>query len=232
MFKQIRNSSEPKIIGVNNGIYQVEINKQSLKNNDNYNEIKELLLQTDVNVFLKNRQQIFELKVKELKGNLLKRAKLTDIMGYSDYFFGFKYIVSQKFVDCLLEVGVSKDEYYLIKIEIKNIAESYYLMFVPWVLISEINYSNSIIFKYIDEFEGTKKYYEINSYEKYQKLREDGFIYDFEKISISNKYQSNSIISIQGIPYVFFSETLIARLQAAKITSFELPDRQVKLAFG
>src|SRR5690606_29131003 len=98
IFKQIRNSCEPKVIGVNNGVYQVEIDEKHLKKNDNYDEIRRLMYQTDLGFFIENRQRVFDLQIDQLKGKLLKKAKLTDIIGFSPHFFGFEYIVSQKFV--------------------------------------------------------------------------------------------------------------------------------------
>lgn len=230
MFKRITNSSEPKIIGVNNGVYQVEIDEEDIKIKSLVNdELDKLITQVNFNDYLENREKIFELDIR-LKGELLKKAKITDIMGYTPYFFGFHYLVSQKFVDCLIEKKVSKDEYHLIPVDIKNLDIEYYFLYVPWINTSEIIFEESLIYNTFDAMSENKKYFDVRNHDAYIELQEKEPLNSFDKVVLDKKYMTNNIISIQGISELFFSDNLINCLENKKTSSFEVKEK-VMLSF-
>lgn len=233
MFKQISYNPESKVIGVSNGVYQLEFKEKELKENSNYKEIEETLLATDINTFLKTQNKISDLKIENLKGRLLKKAKLTDIVVFTPFFFGYKYIVSQNFVDCLEEEKVSKNEYHLREIKIiDKDAVRYYLFFVPMIPIIEINFSKSLVYNRDEALLDEKKQFlDINDYKEYRKSMDEDPFKDFEMICLNKKYESNSIINCQGATELFFAESLIERLKAKNITNLIVPNRQIHLIF-
>ena len=231
MFKRITNSSEPNVIGVNNGVCQLEFKGKELKKNTNYKEIEKTLLTGDIDKFLKGQNEISNLEIKHLKGKLLKKAKLTDIMVFSPFFFGYEYIVSQKFVDCLEEEKVSKEEYHLRKIEIIDVEDSYYLLFVPMIPNTEIIFSKSLIYPTFDALSSEKEYFDIKNYEDYIKLQEKEPFNSFDKVVLNSKYQERSIIHLQGVTELFLRDSLVEKMLTRNISSFEVKQK-ILLSFS
>lgn len=219
MFRRITNSSQPKVIGVNNGIYQVELDEKYLKDKF-YNQ----LTQTNVKEFSKHRDEIFNLDI-TLKGKLLPKANVTDLMGYTPHFFGFHYLISQKVANCLKEENVSKEEYHLLKVDIKGLDEDYYLLYVPWISSSEIVFSESLIYGTFDANSSDKKYFDIKNYDDYNELQEKEPFNSFDKVVLSHQFKTKSIISIQGITELFFSDSLAEKILAKNVSSFKIKQK-------
>lgn len=230
MFKQITHNPEPKIIGVNNGVYQVEFKEKELKKNNNYNEINSTLIATTINDFLEKQDSVSQMKIEHLKGKLLKKAKLTDIMVFTPFFFGYSYLVSQKFVDCLEEEKVSKNEYHLRKVEIINVELNYYLFFVPMIPSTEIDFSNSLMYSEEDFLSDKKNYFKMDNFKDYQEVIKKSLFNRWDKIVLDKRYENNSIINLQASVELFFSDSLIKRMKSEKITSLIVKDR-VELLF-
>ncbi len=224
MFKQIGISSEPKVIGVTNGLYQVKIDEKNLKNNPNYTQIERFFNEIDVWEFLRVQEQIFQLKIKCLTGKLLKKAKPTDIMGFSPFIFGFKYIVSQNFVDCLINEMVESNEFHLFKIDVKGLDLDYYLFFVPMIPSSEIDFSKSLLFPEKDLLTGNRRYFDVANHGQYRELLKSNAFIRWEKIVISKKYQNNGIINLQGTSELFFSNSLVEKLLSQSLTNLVVKD--------
>ncbi len=227
LFKQISYNPEPSVIGVNNGIYQLEFKERDLKKNFNYEEIEQILMTFDI----AGLNKIKELPIEHLKGTLLKKAKVTDLMVFSPHLLGHKYLISQKVVDCLKEM-VATREYHLRKVEIEAVKENYYLLFVPMILTNEIDFTQARIFPEREYLSESRTYFEIDSYAEYQNLLDENPLVSFEKICLPKKYQNQDIISVQGAVDLFFSEQLIECLQEAEVTNFRIPKRQIELVFS
>jgi hypothetical protein len=230
MFKQIDTFAEPKIIGVNNGVYQIEIDEKSLKKNNNYAQIKKLIDTKNVFEFLKMQDHILKTKINYLRGNLLNNAKITDIMGFSPFIFGCKYIVSQNFVDCLIEELVDPQEFHLFKMNIRGLDLDYYLFFTPMIPDTNIIFSKSLIYPEKDLLSQTRNYFEINNYQEYQEINKKSLFNRWEKITLDKKFENNSIINIQSSSNLFFTDSLIERFKSKGITNFYTKDKIV-LAF-
>lgn len=232
MYKQVSTSSEQKIIGVTNGVYQVEIDENSLELNDNLKEINTVLNQTNVFEFLDNQDGVTQLKIESLKGSLLKKAKATDVMGYSPFYFGFSFIVSEKFIDFLKKEKVNKDEYHFFEITIDKLDDKHFFFFVPMIPTSEVVFDKSILFLEKDFLEKEKKRLEIDSLGEYQDFTmQNPFVY-FEEICLNKKHKNKDIISVQATNELFFSQRLIEKLNKEDISNLILPNRQVKLIFN
>ncbi|MGP1994250.1 hypothetical protein D9V96_020385 [Zobellia laminariae] len=220
MYKQITTSADSDIIGVNNGLYQLEFKEKELKKSLNYEVIKDVLLNFDVNNFLKNQDSIQKTETSILTAHLLKKAKLTDIMTFAPYFFGYKYVVSEKFVNCLSNVANTREEYHLREINIKGIDEKYYLLFIQMIPSSEINFSKSLF--YSENIGGidNKNYLQISDYGEYSKqIKETPFI-KWERIVLNKEYEDRKIISLQASTELFFSNILIYVLKKNDVSNF------------
>ncbi|MCV6630443.1 MAG: hypothetical protein OIF50_11375 [Flavobacteriaceae bacterium] len=219
MFKRISNSFEPEIIGVKNGLYQVELENKDIENRSN-----SLLTQGNIDELLNRRDEVFNLDI-NMQGNLLPKAKATDLMVYTPHFFCFNYLVSQKVVDCLKEENVSLEEYHVLKVNIKEVDEAYYLLYVPWIDFSEIVFSESLVYSTFDANSSDKKYFEINNHDEYMELQDKEPFNSFDKVVLNHKYQKRNLISIRGITELFFSDSLVERMLAKNVSSFEVKQR-------
>jgi hypothetical protein len=61
MFSQLTTYAEPSIIGVKNGLYQIEVDENTWMQNEA--NIRSLMNQFNVNVFLENQNSIIEAKI-------------------------------------------------------------------------------------------------------------------------------------------------------------------------
>lgn len=96
-FFEVDMSPEPSIIGVKNGLYQVEFKDRDLNKNENIDEILELL-----STYPSIPQQVIkDLKIDYLEGTIKKRAKLTDFMGYCPYFLCYYSLISDRVLDVI-----------------------------------------------------------------------------------------------------------------------------------
>ena len=93
-YYQISPDSEPEIIGVKNGIYQVEINKDEILKQQQFKEFITFFKGNATEVY-HNQDRISNFIIPPIKGKMLKKAKVTDIMGYTQKisFIDYLYIV-------------------------------------------------------------------------------------------------------------------------------------------
>lgn len=230
MFYQIDTSSDQKVIGVNNGIYQVEIDENDLKKKTNSKEIEDLFFNYDINYFLSNQEKVFNLKIENVKGKLLNNANLTDVMGFSPYAMGFKYIVSRRFIDCLMEIIIDKNQYNLIPITIGGVSDEYYLLFIPMIPSSEIIFSDSILYPESEFLSKKKNYYKLENYSEYCELIKTELFNRWERIKLKKQYESYDILNIQAVSQMFFSERLTEKLFSKNITNLTIKNN-IKLVF-
>lgn len=226
-YKQISHNPEPKIIGVKNGVYQLEFLEKDLKKNKNYQEIDKLLLGYNPEFYQdKEQNRISNLSIDYLKGSFLKKAKKTDIVVFTPHLNGYSYVISQKFLDCLNEVVVSKDEYHLREIETDDVAFKYYLFSVPMIPMTEIIFPKSALFPEEDALldEVDKRYTSFKNFQDYKKYEEENMFNRWAKITLNQKFGSRDILNLQANANLFFSDRLVESLQSKKITSLMVKD--------
>ena len=203
-YRQATTSSEPKIIGVNNGVYQLELNEKKLEKHKGFDLINHLFLESrkrDIEAFNNsvknlNLDIIFEFKK-------LKNAKITDVIGFSPFFFSCSYIISQRFVECLNQVEVKQSEFKLFPVSIKNIEEIFYLLFIPMIPHEQINFVNSITYLGRPGLYTGVDYIDVKSIEDYMS---QSVLLKFEKVSLSTKFSNlvlGSYISLPDIEIIF-----------------------------
>jgi hypothetical protein len=207
-FIPFANSAEPKTIGVRDGLHQVEITRSSI-------EDLEFLTKNGIN--LKNKRNPI------IKGTLRKNAIITDIMLFSHWIQDIKYIVSEKFVECLKVFEESK-KYHLFKIEIEEVNENFYLLQVPMIKSVEINFLESDLYRMRDSLKLTRDRIHVKNYEEYIKLINEG-MYNFNKICIPVKYSNRCILNVQGILNLQMNNDLVGAFKVAKLKSLNFADK-------
>jgi hypothetical protein len=100
MYKTITPSSEPSIIGVNNGVYQVELNdKKSFLNKEEKKYYESYFNGNFSSFIIENFKKNNSQKITELLYFPLKKAKETDIVSFSPNEMGLSFLVSQKVIN-------------------------------------------------------------------------------------------------------------------------------------
>jgi hypothetical protein len=217
-YYQVDISCEPKIIGVNNGIYQIKIDKNTMQEDERFFEFLDFF-SYDNKGFWQNQNTIFNFKIPEIQGKLLKKAKLTDIMGYTEGITFLNNVYSQKFIDILNDFYIEKSS--LFKVDIENINSNYYFMFNRTIDFDEINFQKSVLYTGHKVLNNVQ-YFETENYDDYLKTRDINPLLRFEKISIPKKYSNLDIIETRCSANPYYSEKLIDALLDFGITGLDI----------
>lgn len=226
---QVSVSPEPKIIGVNNGVYQVEIDEKTIDKKDEkfINFIKWFDYKNED--FWQKQDAVNLLKSPVIKGKMLKKAKITDIMGYASEYHCLHNIYSEKYIKILKTHNIG--DYWLFDFEINGIIEKYYLMFIKTISTPQVVFDKSLIYtghKILNNL----KYFPVANYEEFSQLLEEEPLVRYEKVAISKEYYDRDIISIQATGGHFYSEKLIDFLLDYSITGLQISyNNSIQLEF-
>ena len=230
-FKLITNSAEPKIIGTRNGVYQVEFEDEKLEKHPNFKELDRIFISPGKRNIAEFNKEVLNLKIETIKGELIKRAKITDFMGFCPYFFGCNYLISENVNEAFKESQIDKSEINLLPIELRNDNSKYFILFAPMIPHEEIIFNESILYPSRQQILEKKDYLEINSFEEYKENIDKSVFVNFERIVLPNKYKTKSIISIQGVSGLFFSSKLAKSCLNRNLTSFRFSNMEIELSF-
>jgi len=203
-FCQIGVSCEPKVIGVNNGIYQCEIDKKQFGNEKYYTDfVLSFSREESINDCL-NRAK------KPLLANLLKKAKITDFMGYAPNLRGIPFAVSKNALRILQKFNLG--EFNTIELKFSNSeVGSYYLIWFPFIEADMINFKQSILY-YRSRLTQPKEYHLVGNYEEYLALFEKyRFNTFFKKISLNASKENCDFVQMR-VGGNFISKRLLEAL--------------------
>lgn len=228
-FLQIKNSSNPQIIGTTNGVYQVEVDQSALLEHENYNEIDRVFFSPFKDVVQFNNLAL-KVTCQPIQARLSKKAVITDLMGFSPYFLGCSFIISQKFLECLREFGVNDNQFNVLPINIRGADISMYILYVSMIPLELIDFRESLLIDASNPY--SKGVATIESYQEFRNGQESGVFFEFQKICIPEKFQRESILNLQAESNLFFSEELVRFLLTKDISGFEILKRQTELIFN
>ncbi len=227
-YYQIDRTGEPKIIGVTNGSAQVEVIEKAIDKNHNYLDFENHFSGYNLE-FWQNQQRVYDLTPPPIKGKILKKAKLTDIIEYGpNYHFLYK-AYSEKYINIIRAFNIPRLKTF--DFEIENISEKYHLLFFETVLLDEIDYEKSKVisgYKVLNNI----KYHSVNNRDEYIAFNYNNPTGGFELIAIPKKYLGKDIISIEASSLPFYSERLIDFLLDCKITGLQVAyNNSIQLEF-
>lgn len=202
--------------GLKNSINQVEINKKEIQKNIAYKEFLDFFNSKNID-FWYNQDKIKDIKIPPIQAKLIKNAKLTDMMGYTENISFLTNVYSEKYVNILKKFNV--DLYNTFEVSITDVLQKYYMLFVETIRLDEINYERSLIITG-HRVTNNIEYYTVNNREEYLEFRQKNVLGGFEKITISEEYYGRDIISIQAIGRNFYSDKLINFLLDCGVTGF------------
>ncbi|GGK86006.1 hypothetical protein ACD591_17845 [Rufibacter glacialis] len=206
----LRVSSEPKVIGVNNGIYQIELDKSCFSD---YKELERFKLgfPEDSTIDLNYPQPLIY--------KVLKKAKLTDFMGYSQYLKGVPFVLSGKAVNVFKEFSLK--EHSLIEITLReNQDVCYYLFRYPFTENSKINFEESVFYTQIPGQD--KVYHKIHDEDEFRAFWKQNALWKAEKFVLDEAEAKYDCIRLR-IGGVFISERLQKAIETSNLIGQNIP---------
>lgn len=137
--------SSPKIIGVKNGIQQVEIDRSLFPNVKDYDNLYSFFSSTN---YWQNEKAIPDFPI-HVYATTLKGAKLTDFIQFGQYLITCPFIIHKRVADILAKFNCQP--YYLYKAEIYDsnkalLSDEYFLMCSPLLEYDIVNFPESVFF--------------------------------------------------------------------------------------
>lgn len=216
-------SAEPDIIGVNNGIFQVEIDDNLMKNDPIYTELLSKLHITNKINYEDSYKYIQEIENFTFYAKKLRKAKLTDIIGYSPFLYLFKNAYSKEFIKIISDFNIG--DYKDFELIIKNEKEKYFLRSFKRIRNTEIDFSET----YFDRRPWYTDLFKLNNPEEVSK----DYSAHVKILTLPKKYSDLDIISTQINHELFFSSRLVDCLMMNNITGLNIRDKnKVKLTFS
>ncbi|MWW26845.1 hypothetical protein [Algibacter lectus] len=214
MYYKVKISSDPKIIGVNNGVYQVEIKPKTSFEGKIEEKKFDDYFDKPLSYFRSNKYKPIDKKeVKTITFIPLKKAKETDFVSYSPNVNAMLGLFSDNLMTIISEFKLPS----LIKIDalIKGFKKKYFFVGLPILDMGIIDFSNST-FSVLKSGEILS----LNNKEEY-----------IEKVIINDLYRSSKLMLKENIDFdmfylqsegLFFSKNLISKLEKEGITGLEI----------
>lgn len=201
MHKQITVSSEPKIIGVNNGVYQIELNKISLLNEKgNYYEFYKFF--NSFSYWL-NQDNIPVFDLLPLEAKKVKKAIMTDLLKYSPTIMAFKWLISERFYKILKDFNIGEHSLYEVKIE--HSEEKFFFLKLKTITKDKFIFNKNILTVYKN---GIDEEITFQDFDEYLKFMDVNPLFQFRHIALNKDLESLDIIYTQSAGN-YFSERLI-----------------------
>lgn len=220
-YKLVSPSSEPSVIGVKNGVCQVELKDNNSFASKEEKKYYESYFNGNFSSFiLENFRNVDLSKLTELIYFPLKSAKETDFVRFSPNEMGLNFLVSQKVIDIIENFSIHN--YIKIPSKIKGFNNDYYTIGFPIITEDKINYPQSIFYHLIKKTEFSNL-----SKEDYNEI--SGALVKTKSIELLSYKPKSDIINLQG-QGIFFSTSLISKLEEEQIIGLEMGQTILELA--
>ena len=219
---------DPKVIGVRNGVYQIEVGEDNFINHQTYERVTNFFLHSN---YWQHENVVPDFPIELKQVRLLKKASLTDIMGYSGRLIGCPFAVSERIINIFKHFRIQDNYLYPIELytyEGERITTPYYLFYCPFLGFDVVDYENSVLYSG-DDLLGDKQYYSIYSLEEYLALLDSNPFIRFDKLTIAPQKELDLYQLRTG--GLFISEPLKEAIELMKLTGLvygEVPELVVK----
>ena len=217
MYKRVWIETDPRIMGVRNGVYQVELKENKSFVSKEEKDYYESYFASDINAFLlEGFKKINEKRITCITYFPLKGARETDFIVGVPHERGIDFLVTEKCLDVLESFKLPT--YNKFKVNIEGFSSNYFAVGFPMVPNHFVDYSNSI---FVDL--ATKERIQIADREEYKK----SFSIGDRKIAV--KYRLDyDIIAIQPFG-LFFSEKLINAIEMNRLIGLQIEETEMIL---
>jgi len=218
--------SDPKLIGVKNGIYQCEIIPDLFSTPEDYARLESQF------GFIKYKFEEIQTPPEGFEFEyvkLLKKARITDIISYSPKLLEFQFILSSKAKGLLDGLNIDNCRFYPTKLydhSGNRVSDNFFMLQTTFLGFEAINFEKSI-FYYGSEILG-KKYQKINSYGEFKKAVDLNPLLSTEHVSLKKEFINSDFIIIRlGGPFV--SERLWDRWSNFGVTGIKVFERKTAI---
>ncbi|QYF94897.1 double-CXXCG motif protein [Massilia sp. PAMC28688] len=136
----MRRVSDPRVLGVNNGICQAHIQEDGFHCKDEYTKVMRFL---GSNEFWGHRGQIPTMEFDLQCVRLIPKAKLTDFLQYGPVLMLCPFLVSGRVKDLLNQFNAYGTRYWPARVEDSKTAHEYYLSFIENIPDDMIDFTRS-----------------------------------------------------------------------------------------
>jgi hypothetical protein len=201
MHKKISVSSEPKIIGVNNGISQIELDRKNLLNHDGkHNDFYKHF--NSFSYWVNQNDQI-DFNLSSINAKKLRKAKMTDLLLYGPKIMAFEWLISENFYSVLKDFNIG--EHKLFEVSIEECEEKYFFLKLKTILRDEFIFNRNILTVYK---KGIDEEITFNDNDEYNNFIFENPLFQYKHIALNKELEKFDIIYTQSAGK-YFSERLI-----------------------
>jgi hypothetical protein len=214
MHKKISGSSEPKIIGVNNGISQIELDRKNLLNHDGkHNDFYKHF--NSFSYWVNQNDQI-DFSFSSINGKKLRKAKMTDLLLYGPKIMAFKFLISERFYNILKDFNIG--EHTLYDVNIENCEEKYFFLKLKTILRDEFVFNKNVLTVYR---KGIDEEINFNNIDEYNNFILENPLFEYKHIALKQELEKHDVIYTQGAG-AYFSERLIEAFNENGLTGLTI----------
>lgn len=212
----MRLASEPRDIGVRNGIYQARIVKSCFKDKDLYDKIEAFFMSYDS---WSRHGQVPDFDVDLQCVKLLKSAKVTSFLRYMHNMHDCPFLISREALQVFSKFNIQ--EHYLYRARVyasKDELLDYQLFYCPTLGHDVIDYPKSVLYNPVE-----KTRVIVRSHSEYREQAERcSYLTRFEKIVLNERFDRQLDFFILWTTEMYVSERLCAAMTKRGLTGVYL----------
>ena len=233
LYHSFKTDSEPKIIGVKDGMSQVEIRPEGFANNTAYQEIESFFAH-DTYWSKSNHVPPYPFVIEYAK--LRSKAKLTDFLEFSPFFMACPFMVSRRAKVVLSNYYINPIFFFDVRIFDKGdlVTEDYCLVYCPYLNYDAIDFAKSKFRVNLGLPSMPKwEYHNFSNLEYYQIFKTlNRKSIELESMIMSDKFDSNLDFFSCRIGPMYMSERLKLAIEEARLTGLFFPIETSSLAYA
>lgn len=211
--------SNPKIIGVENGIAQAEIIGSKFETKGLYEKISGFFQGAD---YWSRESFIPDFQVKLEYVKLYKKAILTDFLSFSPHLMACPFMINKKVIDIFSRFEIQKHFLYSMKLyDSTKCIDSYSLFYCPLLGYDVVDFKESEFVRKIGILD--IKDIDISSFEDFKTKMEEHSLLEAKKLVLNEKFNKKlDFFKVRVLGGMYISERLKKALEEARIKGINI----------
>ncbi|MBL0745089.1 imm11 family protein [Chryseolinea lacunae] len=217
----LRGESNPKMIGVKNGVAQVEIDESLFENKKMYSSIRSFF---DAFAYWEKTSFYPELDFQVEAARMLPHAKLTDFLSFKPFLISCPFMVNERIKSLLSKHNLQEHYYFPVRVFEKETLRdgNYYLFYSPMQDYDVIDFSKSTFFS--GSTISGKQYFRFGDKDEFLKAMESNPLLTGEKLVLNRDFDKTLDLFNPRFGPVCISEKLKDALQTMDATGINVID--------
>lgn len=182
----LRSDSDPKVLGVSNGIKQAEIRKDGFENKEEYERLMEILGTNEYWNYVDTVQNL-EFNIENVE--LIKGANLTDFLQFGPHLFWCPFLISEAVKEILIRFNLSGIKFWPAKVVKNRQKFNYYLLHINIIPNNAIDFKRSTF--YVGNSLNGRKYYQFENLGEFQVFKKQNQFLNFDQIYASSSFDQS-----------------------------------------